>query len=97
MIFDKKGNLYGTTFYGGSSDVGTVFKMTHSGAESVLHSFADNGIDGFYPEGVVAIDKAGYIYSTTYDGGSDLNCGSVYGCGTIFKISPKKTLLLDTE
>jgi len=92
VTFDKKGNLYGTTFYGGSSDLGTVFKLTPLGAESVLHSFADNGTDGFGPDGAVAIDKAGNIYSTTYDGGSGLNCGYVYGCGTIFKINPKKTL-----
>ena len=51
LIFDKQGALWGTTFYGGTSNLGTVFKLTPSGSgytESVLHSFT-GGSDGAYP------------------------------------------------
>jgi uncharacterized repeat protein (TIGR03803 family) len=80
LVFDKKDNLYGTTGYGGSSDLGTVFEMTPSGVETVLHSFVPNGTDGYNPNGL-AIDKAGNLYGTTESGGSS-------GCGVVFKVVP---------
>jgi uncharacterized repeat protein (TIGR03803 family) len=43
LIQAADGNLYGTTVSGGTSDMGTAFKMTPAGAVTVLHSFADNG------------------------------------------------------
>lgn len=46
VIMDKAGNLYGTTAFGGTSAIGTVYKLTKSGKESVLYSFtgaADGG------------------------------------------------------
>jgi uncharacterized repeat protein (TIGR03803 family) len=87
LIFDAKGNLYGTTFYGGSSDLGTVFELTAAGAEKVLHSFADNGTDGYNPETNLAIDGSGNLYGTTPNGGNSGNCED--GCGTVFKIGSK--------
>src|SRR6266542_3566381 len=45
LIADAAGNLYGTTFGGGGGNGnGTVFKLTPSGTETVLHSFT--GDDG---------------------------------------------------
>jgi uncharacterized repeat protein (TIGR03803 family) len=61
-IMDDKGDLYGTTEYGGSYSLGVVYRLhrTKSGAwkESVLHSFAD-GTDGSHPTGGVVMDGSG--------------------------------------
>jgi uncharacterized repeat protein (TIGR03803 family) len=81
LVFDKKGNLYGTTSNGGSSDLGTVFELTPSGVETVLHSFAPNGTDGYNPIAGLAIDKASNLYGTTESVGSS-------GCGVVFKVVP---------
>ncbi len=89
LIFDAAGNLYGTTFGGGTSGNGTVFKLTHSGGswtESVLHSFY-GGTDGATPESGLVFDKAGNLYGTTYAGGHS-GCSSNYGCGTVFQLTP---------
>ena len=49
LIFDQKGNLYGTTPYGGAYESGTVFKLTPDGKETVVHSFGGQNGDGFSP------------------------------------------------
>jgi uncharacterized repeat protein (TIGR03803 family) len=90
LVFDEKGNLYGTTEYGGSSGLGTVFELTPKGVETVLHSFVRNGTDGYFPySGSLFIDASGDLYGTTFEGGSGSSsfCGTV-GCGTAFKIVP---------
>jgi uncharacterized repeat protein (TIGR03803 family) len=40
LFRDAAGNFYGTTFAGGTSANGVVFKLSKSGTETVLHSFA---------------------------------------------------------
>jgi len=94
LILDKASNLYGTTAYGGSSSntecgfgCGTVFKLTPSGTETVLYSFAGPPGDGANPYAGVVRDKAGNLYGTTYAGGA---CGSI-GCGVVFKLTPGRT------
>jgi len=79
LVRDSGGNLYGTTWIGGSSDFGVVFKLDTTGAETVLHSFS--GSDGKIPDGTLVLDKAGNLYGTTYEGGA-------YGGGVVFKIAP---------
>src|SRR5271165_1732277 len=53
LISDAAGNLYGTTTFGGTYNYGTVFELspTQGGGwtETVLHSFNNNGTDGWYP------------------------------------------------
>ena len=80
LVLDVTGNLYGTTTVGGASGLGTVFKLTPTGTETVLHSFANNGTDGFDPYAGLALDKAGILYGTTLEGGAN-------GFGTVFKIT----------
>src|SRR4029077_8164997 len=49
-VLDANGNLYGTTNFGGTYGFGTVFELTPSGTEKILHNFDVNGTDGAYPE-----------------------------------------------
>lgn len=87
LIFDAAGNLYGTTFYGGMNFClcGTVFELspTSSGAwtETILHNFADDGIDGGLPIARPTFDTAGNLYGTTFVGGS----GSL---GVVYELAP---------
>jgi uncharacterized repeat protein (TIGR03803 family) len=48
VIRDSAGNLYGTTYTGGASGAGVVFRVDKSGHETVLHSFT-GGADGAIP------------------------------------------------
>jgi uncharacterized repeat protein (TIGR03803 family) len=88
LIMDAQGNLYGTTESGGAYNNGTVFKLTPSGTETVLHSFAGSPNDGFFPEAPLIMDAQGNLYGTTFAGGNP-NC--VDGCGTIFEITSSGT------
>ena len=77
---DSSGNLYGTTFAGGSGNNGVVFKIGLGGAETVLHPFS-GGSDGAQPQAGITLDASGNIYGTTAAGGLD------YG-GVVFELSP---------
>ena len=77
-ILDAKGNLYGTTNYGGAHGYGTVFKLTPSGRKTILHSFDPNGTDGAYPWAGLVRDKNGNLYGTTVEGGTDVIDGTVF-------------------
>ncbi len=74
---DKYGNLYGTTSSCGASGLGTVWKLTSTGIETVLHSFAGGTADGEYPLAGVVEDVNGNLYGSTETGGS-ANLGTVY-------------------
>lgn len=71
------GRLYGTTYWGGGHQLGTVFSITPSGEERVVYSFA-GGLDGKNPVAPL-ISVNGELYGTTPSGGTS-------GDGTIFKI-----------
>ena len=80
LIFDRAGNLYGTTYYAGVHDVGTVYKLTHangSWSETVLYSFKA-GTDGSSPISTLVADAAGNLYGTTSDGGTGCACGVIF-------------------
>jgi uncharacterized repeat protein (TIGR03803 family) len=76
LVLDKKGDLYGTTYLGGASGQGTVFKVTNSGKETVLFSFT-GGADGGSPNARLLWDRKGNLYGTTYYGGAS-NAGVVF-------------------
>ncbi len=80
LIRDAAGNFYGTTFAGGSSDNGAVFKLSKSGAETVLYSFAGGSSDGAHPWGGLIQDGKGNFYGTTFGGGAS-------NWGVVFKLS----------
>lgn len=79
LIRDNAGNLYGTTLYGGTTGNGTVFKVSSTGLETVVHSFTGTNGDGSQPQASLTLDAAGNLYGTTEDGGAS-------GGGTIFKL-----------
>jgi uncharacterized repeat protein (TIGR03803 family) len=84
VIADTAGNLYGTTAYGGTFNLGTVFKLDKTGKETVLHNFT-GGADGALPVAGLLRDAAGNLYGTAYFGG---DCSVDGGCGVVFKIAP---------
>ena len=53
MIHDSAGNLYGTTYRGGTANMGLVYMLDPSGHQTVLHHFA-GGPDGAHPRGGVS-------------------------------------------
>ena len=83
LALDKQGDLYGTTPNFGANNGGTVFKLTPTGTETVLHSFgrAYVGPDGSQPYGGVVLDKKGNLYGTTGLGGAN-------NSGTVFEMTP---------
>lgn len=95
LLFDHKGNLYGTTVSGGASFFGTVYKVTPAGVKKILYSFCaeSNCGDGNDPAGGLAFDQKGNLYGATVDGGILNNC--YLGCGVVFKLTPqgKETVL----
>jgi uncharacterized repeat protein (TIGR03803 family) len=84
-LLSVKGTLYGTTYEGGTGGGGgTVYRISTSGDEKVLHSF--KGVDGAFPWAGL-IDVNGTLYGTTQAGGIYSNCTFPYTCGTIFRIT----------
>jgi uncharacterized repeat protein (TIGR03803 family) len=86
LILDAAGSLYGTTEGGGAHDGGTVFKLTQrtdgTWKETVLHSFQNNGSDGYRLFSGLTLDAAGNVYGTTSLGGSSNG-------GTVFELKPQ--------
>jgi uncharacterized repeat protein (TIGR03803 family) len=98
IVLGLAGNLYGTTFSGGTGSgddcsdgniygCGTAFELTPKAgggwAGKVLHNFGDVG-DGANPAAGLIVDSSGNLYGTTTAGGA-------YGCGTVFELTPNKT------
>ena len=85
VTMDASGNLYGTTFFGGDFNQGTVYKLAPNAdgtyTQTVLHSFS-GGADGAGPYDTPIFDAAGNLYGTTYNG------GATYNTGTVFKLTP---------
>lgn len=97
LVFDRAGNLYGTTEYGGIPDCqdgcGVIFKLTRGNgeawSESTLYSFCSfrQCIDGATPAAGLTFDALGNLYGTTsYGGTSGNNCDSI-GCGVVFELT----------
>lgn len=88
LIPDAAGNLYGTTYNGGSgactNGCGAVFEIDKAGAETVLHSFLGYPHDGAFPFAGLARDSTGNLYGTTSYGGASDN-------GAIFELNTSNT------
>jgi uncharacterized repeat protein (TIGR03803 family) len=83
LLFAGSGKVYGTTYYGGTDGIGTVYELSPRFVgewdERVLYSF-QNGTDGNSPISNLVHDAAGNLFGTTSEGGS--------GSGTLFKLAP---------
>jgi uncharacterized repeat protein (TIGR03803 family) len=86
LVQSSDSNLYGTTDFGGADNDGTVFRISPSGSETILHSFGVNPNDGDLPWAGLVQGSDGNFYGTTYGGGTN-SCS----CGTVFRISPSGT------
>jgi uncharacterized repeat protein (TIGR03803 family) len=62
LVFDKQGNLYGTTNYGGTYGLGMLFRITPDRVETILHSFGDKPGDGQYPLASLIFDKGQSVW-----------------------------------
>jgi uncharacterized repeat protein (TIGR03803 family) len=93
VIRDGEGNLYGTTYFGGTKSgacqnggCGVVFKLSPTGIETVLHTF--DWADGGNPVAGLVQDAAGNLYGTTSGGGVESSACQTYsgGCGVVFEL-----------
>jgi hypothetical protein len=89
MIFDKAGNLYGTTTRAGGSGCGqgcgTVFELSPSQSGwtyNVIYTFT-GGNDGGQPTAGLVFDKSGNLYGAAESFGTN-------GGGAIFELSPSQ-------
>jgi uncharacterized repeat protein (TIGR03803 family) len=90
LVMDEDGNLYGTTRNGGFDDLGTVFKITPPGVETMLYN-TFSPWRGWGPETALVRDKNGNLYGTTFVGGHG-GCNNHSGCGTVFRLKPTGTM-----
>jgi len=100
VIVTPSGMIYGTTLYGGTSTLqycgggcGTVFGISSSGKETVLHSFMEPPKDGILPQAGVIRDAKGVLYGTTTFGGPHIAYGNP-GEGTVYKIQGRKRTVI---
>ncbi len=78
VVLDTKGNIYGTTTFGGTGNHGIVYKIGTTGKETVLHRFSDQA-DGAFPfYADLVMDKEGNLYGTTYSSEPTNTAGSVF-------------------
>jgi uncharacterized repeat protein (TIGR03803 family) len=90
LMFDRDGNLFGTTFHGGSLNVGTVFELRpppHADMpwiEKILYAFGGQNFDATMPTSTLNL-RGGDLYGTTQNGGPICGAG---GCGTVFRLKP---------
>jgi uncharacterized repeat protein (TIGR03803 family) len=91
LIQGSDGNFYGMTSNGGPGEYGTVYKITPSGVETVLHFFQDGSADGAYPSGGLVQGSDGNFYGMASQGGAH-DTNGVHVDGVVFKITPSGTM-----
>jgi uncharacterized repeat protein (TIGR03803 family) len=94
LLIDSEGNLYGTTYQGGTKGYGTVYELIpepNGGyGYGQLYNFTGK-TDGAWPTASLVMDSLGNLYGTAPYGGNAKYCttATVPGCGVVFKITPK--------
>src|SRR5439155_4237 len=95
LVKGLDGNLYGTTFAGGSNVFcrGTIFRLATNGILTTLASF--NGTNGWQPEAGLVLGTDGDFYGTTAYGGAGYKQGMItpeLAAGTVFRLTPNGLL-----
>jgi uncharacterized repeat protein (TIGR03803 family) len=91
ILLDKKGNIFGTTLFGGKGhcqfSCGSIYRLDPAGKLHVRYNFTGEA-DGSLPFGPLVEDSEGNLYGVANQGGN-LNCAEFagLGCGTVFKLS----------
>lgn len=85
QLINVGGELFGTTSAGGAHDYGTIYEISASGAEVVLHRF--NEMHGRGPVGSLAYAN-GELYGTTAWGGGNARENGPNCCGVVYEVSP---------
>jgi uncharacterized repeat protein (TIGR03803 family) len=84
VAMNANGTLFGSTYFGGTSDVGTAYELTPLASEvfreNVMHNFA-GGDDGAYPFAPPLVASDGTLFGTTTNGGAAAK-------GTIYQLRP---------
>lgn len=98
LVFDAKGNLYGTASSGGASVMGTVFELSPPASQGgqwtvqVLHSFDNDGTDGVDPSAGLIFDSKGNLYGNTFHGGPNFPTGQSFNTdGILFELIPQSS------
>ncbi len=79
LTLGPDGSLYGTTEVGGKYGNGTVYRISPSGTETIVHAFGTSTSDGINPCGLLTVGLDGNLYGSTAWGGQNNN-------GTVFKV-----------
>ena len=79
LIADAEGNLYGTTYYGGANNYGTVFRID-AGTHALTTLVTFNWSNGVCPYAGLMADAMGNLYGTTNSGGTNRY-------GTVFRVN----------
>jgi len=89
LVFDSRGNLWGTARTGGADNFGTVFELAAPGYTTLayVHSFKGTP-NGANPAAALTFDPSvggalGTLYGTTSAGGNQACSG---GCGLVFEL-----------
>jgi hypothetical protein len=89
LIWDSKGNLYGTTPGSSGTDYGSVFELQHfkngTWGYKLLYRFS-GGSDGAYPRHGLVLDGAGNLYGAAEIGGTHCSGGACW-LGVIFELT----------
>jgi uncharacterized repeat protein (TIGR03803 family) len=92
VTLGSDGHLYGATFSGGASGIGTLFRIqTNGGGFQTFHSFSVLDDGGYSPRSPM-IESGGNFYGTTYSGGAGgPSCPG--GCGVVYEIDGSEILV----
>jgi len=88
LTLDAAGNFYGDTEGGGTHNLGIIFKFSVAEGKvkgGAIYNFSSCST-GCYPEGTLAIDKAGNLYGMAQGGAN--SCGGL-SCGVVYKLAPQ--------
>ena len=84
------GTFCATTYYGGTNENGTLFRITKRGKEQILYRFT-GGSDGSHPGAYLVSDSSGNLYDVANGGGGSCNCG------TLFRLAPDGPIRCSTH